>query len=118
MQQSPSVASMASTVSVPMEEVFGDWGAGVDSTGEAPIHPHHAPPVPTYESWEAVPVNTGYTMDTELGTQQYMNPPLHPSPFDTVRSMDVDETGPPVSPPPSPPHAPTEVPEGEQADYD
>eukprot|EP00971_Amphidinium_carterae_P088225 1745214-Amphidinium_carterae.1 len=109
---------MASTVSVPMEEVFGDWGAVGDSTGEAPIHP--TPPVHTQESWEAVPLNTGFTMATDLGTQQYMNPPLHPSPFETVQSMEVDETGdnPHVSPPPSPPHPPTEVPEGEQADFD
>eukprot|EP00971_Amphidinium_carterae_P294483 5847070-Amphidinium_carterae.1 len=66
---------MASTVSVPMEEVFGDWGAVGDSTGEAPVHP--TPPVQTQESWEHVPMNTGFTMNTEVGTQQYMNPPLH-----------------------------------------
>eukprot|EP00971_Amphidinium_carterae_P313137 6223180-Amphidinium_carterae.1 len=53
-----SVGSMASTVSVPMEEVFGDWAAMADSTGEAPAHP--TPPIPTEGgSWEAVPLNTG-----------------------------------------------------------
>eukprot|EP00971_Amphidinium_carterae_P101040 1998884-Amphidinium_carterae.1 len=62
-----------------------------DSTGEAPAHP--TLPNPSSEgSWQDVPINTGYTMATDLGTQQYMNPPLHPSPFDTVRSMEVDET--------------------------
>eukprot|EP00971_Amphidinium_carterae_P017930 353347-Amphidinium_carterae.1 len=107
---------MASTVSVPMEEVFGDWGQVEDSTGQAP--PHHTPPAPTSE-WEHVPMNTGFTMDSSLGTQQYMNPPLQPSPFETVQSMDVDESGDPhISPPASPPHPATEVPDGEQADYD
>eukprot|EP00971_Amphidinium_carterae_P314172 6244951-Amphidinium_carterae.1 len=67
MQHSQSVTSMASTVSVPMEEVFGDWGTGGGSTGDQPIH--HPPPVPTSESWEQVPMNTGFTMNTEVGTQ-------------------------------------------------
>eukprot|EP00971_Amphidinium_carterae_P140530 2784969-Amphidinium_carterae.1 len=82
---------MASTVSVPMEEVFWDWTGMADSTGEAPAHP--TLPDPSIEgSWQEVPINTGYTVATDMGTQQFMNPPLHPSPFDTVRSMDMDET--------------------------
>eukprot|EP00971_Amphidinium_carterae_P294334 5844225-Amphidinium_carterae.1 len=111
MQHSSSVASMASTMSVPMEEVFGDWGTGGESLGDPPIHP--TPPVPTSESWEQVPVNTGFTMNSDMGTQQYLNPPLHPSPFETVQSMEVDQSGdnPHQSPPPSPPHPATEVPD-------
>eukprot|EP00971_Amphidinium_carterae_P310980 6179929-Amphidinium_carterae.1 len=115
MQHSQSVGSMASTVSVhTMEEAFEDW------SGEAPVHP--TPPDQNLASWQEVPLPSNYTMPTDVGTQQYLNPPLHPSPFDTVQSMqsmEVDETGdnPHLSPPPSP-HAPTEVPEGEVADYD
>eukprot|EP00971_Amphidinium_carterae_P210077 4167685-Amphidinium_carterae.1 len=97
MQHSDSVGSMASTVSVPMEEAFGDW------TGEAV-----PPPEPSdhqmgggtggIDSWQNIAANSVMTLPTQdLGetpypTQQFMDPPLHPSPFETVQSMEVDQS--------------------------
>eukprot|EP00971_Amphidinium_carterae_P315842 6278390-Amphidinium_carterae.1 len=90
MQHSDSLGSMASTISVhstPMEEAFGDWSG---STGEAPAHhpTNHPDQDQSVEgSWQQIPLNTGFTMATDVGTQQYLNPVLQPSPFETVQSV-------------------------------
>eukprot|EP00971_Amphidinium_carterae_P153673 3047155-Amphidinium_carterae.1 len=78
---------MASTVSVhstPMEEAFGDWSG----TGEAPARPT-LPDQSVEGSWTQVPLNSGYTMATDVGTQQYLNPALQL----TLRNRSVNGRG-------------------------